>query len=140
MNITTEHPVILFDGVCNLCSSVVQFIIKHDPKQMFRFASLQSSVAKRLLEEYHLPSNEMNTFVLIEKDKAYTHSTGALRISRHLKGGWPLAYSFIIVPRFIRDAVYKFISKKRYNWFGKKKSCWIPKPEWESLFLDVEIN
>jgi predicted DCC family thiol-disulfide oxidoreductase YuxK len=136
MNEATKHPVILFDGVCNLCSNVVQFIIKHDPKRVFRFASLQSSMAKELLKEYHLPPDELNTFVLIENGKAYTHSTGALRIAKHLKGAWPLAYGFIIVPRFIRDAVYNFISKKRYNWFGKKEDCWIPKQEWTSLFLE----
>lgn len=136
MKESAEHPVILFDGVCNLCSSVVQFIIKKDSAHVFRFASLQSTIAKEMLKQHHLPENAMNTFVLIENGKAYTHSTGALRITKHLKGAWPLLYSLIVVPRVIRDAVYNFISRKRYNWFGKKQSCWIPRPEWRELFLE----
>jgi predicted DCC family thiol-disulfide oxidoreductase YuxK len=133
-----KNPVILFDGVCNLCSGAVQFIIRHDPERNFRFASLQSQFGEGVMKHFGLPINEFNSFILLENGKIYTRSTAALKIAKKLKGGWSLASGFIIVPRFIRDAVYNLIAAKRYKWFGKKESCWIPTPELSSLFLDVE--
>jgi predicted DCC family thiol-disulfide oxidoreductase YuxK len=131
-----RNPVVLFDGVCNLCSGAVQFIIKHDPQQKFRFASLQSKFGRKILQDFHLPSNELNSFILLDNGKIYTRSTGALRLARQLKGAWSLLYAFIIVPRFIRDAVYRLIARNRYKWFGKKEICWLPTPELKNLFED----
>ena len=135
MNSDTNSPVILFDGVCNLCSSSVQFVIKHDPKKQFRFASLQSDFGQSVLKKFNLPANQLNSFILLENDKIYTRSGGALRVTKKLNGLWPALYAFIIVPPFIRNAVYNFIAKNRYKWFGKKEACWLPTPELRKLFL-----
>ncbi|MEP6466538.1 MAG: thiol-disulfide oxidoreductase DCC family protein [Parafilimonas sp.] len=132
-----DHPIILFDGVCNLCTGSVQYVIKHDAKRIFRFASLQSSFAQKLLSTHNLPVHDFNSFILFEKNKFYTRSTAALLVAKKLKGSIKLFYVFIIVPKFIRDAVYKIIAKNRYKWFGKKNECWIPTPELKNLFLDV---
>ncbi|MGE5108637.1 MAG: thiol-disulfide oxidoreductase DCC family protein [Sphingobacteriales bacterium] len=132
----TTKKIILFDGVCNLCSSSVQFVLKRDKKNQFLFGSLQGNYGQQILKENNLSSDIFNSFILLEEGKIYTRSTGALRMLKHLGGGWSLLYSFIIVPKFIRDAVYNFISRKRYKWFGKKEECWLPKPEWKKKFLD----
>jgi len=80
--------------------------------------------------------NELNSFILLENEKLYTKSTGALRVTKKLSGLWPLLYGFIIIPPFIRNAVYSYIAHHRYKWFGKKEACWIPTPELKQLFLD----
>ena len=130
------NPVILFDGECNLCSGSVQFIIRHDPRHLFRFASLQGSFGQEVLKKYHLPAAEFGSFILLENDAVYTKSSGALRVVKKLNRAWPLLYVFIIVPAFIRNAVYNLVAKNRYKWFGKKDTCWIPTPELSSLFID----
>lgn len=130
-----HKAVILFDGVCNLCNKSVQFIIKRDKKDIFRFTSLQSETGQSLLERHELPTKELSSFVLVEDGKVYTRSTGALRVARKLSGAWPLLYAFIIVPSFIRDAVYNFIGTNRYKWFGKQESCWLPSPAYKNKFL-----
>ena len=129
-------PVILFDGVCNLCNGAVQFIIKHDRKNIFRFASLQSDAGQQLLKQFSLPQDQFNSFVLIENEKAFTQSVAALRIAKKLSGAVRLLYGFIIVPPFIRNAVYRLIANNRYRWFGKKESCMIPTPELRQKFLN----
>jgi predicted DCC family thiol-disulfide oxidoreductase YuxK len=129
-------PIILFDGVCNLCNASIQYVIKHDPDQLFRFASLQGQTGQQLLKEYDLTENDLNSFVLIRDKKAYTRSTAALYVARELKGSIKLLYGFIIVPPFIRNAVYDFIAKNRYKWFGKKDSCMIPTADLQSRFLN----
>jgi predicted DCC family thiol-disulfide oxidoreductase YuxK len=134
-----EHPVILFDGVCNLCSSSVQYVIKHDPAHIFRFASLQSPFAAKILSLYNTPSNTYDSFILFANNKIYTRSTAALLVVRKLKGFIKLLYAFVIVPRFIRDAIYKMIAKNRYKWFGKKTECWLPTNELQNLFLDTTV-
>lgn len=133
---SNTNPVILFDGVCNLCNSSVQFVIKHDPKKQFRFASIQGDYGQKILEQFHLPPNSLNSFILLKDHQIYTHSTGALMVARQLSGAWPLLYAFIIIPAFIRNAVYQFIAKNRYKWFGKKESCVIPSPALKSLFYE----
>ena len=126
--------IILFDGVCNLCNGFVRFVIERDPKKKFKFGSLQSKKGKVLLRKHKLPL-EMKTIVLIEGKKAYTESGAVLRICKSLKQPWPVSYGFICVPKFIRDPAYHFVSKRRYRWFGKKKACPLPKPEWKDRFL-----
>ena len=131
-----KHPIILFDGVCNLCSSSVQFVIRHDPKQHFRFASLQSNFGQSVLNKFNLPTESLQSFILLDGDKIDTASTAALKVAKQLSKGWSLMYAFIIVPAFIRNAVYQLIAKNRYKWFGKKEACWIPTKELRTLFLD----
>jgi predicted DCC family thiol-disulfide oxidoreductase YuxK len=130
-----NRPVLLFDGVCNLCAGSVQFIIKRDKNETLRFASLQSDAGRNLLEAHHLPANHLKSLVLIEKGRAFTRSTGALRVARYLNGAWPLLYAFIVIPPVIRDAVYDWIGKNRYKWFGEKSECWVPTPALKSRFL-----
>lgn len=122
----TIHPVILFDGVCNLCSGAVQFVIKRDPKDIFRFASLQSDYGEKVLLNYRLETKNYASFVLLDKEKIYTKSTAALMVAKKLSGGIKFMYAFIVVPAFIRDFVYSIIAKNRYRWFGKKNECWLP--------------
>lgn len=134
-----EHPVILFDGVCNFCNSAVNFTIKRDPNSKFRFATLQSDLAERLLAERQLSNTDLNSFVLLKDEKVYKRSTAALKVCRDLNGLWPLMYGFIIVPRFIRDGVYNWIARHRYQWFGKKDVCMIPNNDIRSRFLNEPI-
>lgn len=131
-----DRPVILFDGVCNLCNSSVQFVLRHDRKKRFLFGSLQGSFGQNLLKMHQMPADDLHSFILKEKDVIYTKSTAALRVLKIMGGGWKLLYGLIIFPRFIRDGVYSFIAQNRYRWFGKKEECWIPRPEWKSRFLD----
>lgn len=123
---------VLFDGVCNLCSSSVQLIIKNDPGDYFRFASLQSDIGKAILEQYQIKTDSI---ILVENDRVYTQSSAALRIARRMKGAFPLLYGFVILPRFLRDAVYGFIARNRYKWYGKKEACWLPSPQLKNKFI-----
>lgn len=127
--------IILFDGVCNLCNSSVQFILKRDRKGQFGFASLQGEVGQKLIHKFGL-NPDINSFVLIENEKVYLESTAALKVCKGLTGGWKLFTAFLIIPRPIRDVVYKIIANNRYKWFGKKESCMLPLPEWKNRFLD----
>lgn len=130
------NPILLFDGVCTLCNSLVGFVIRRDPKRMFRFASLQSDTGQRLLQQVKLPSSQLDTFVLIEGDRYYTKSTAALHLFKKLGWLWPLLYLLIIVPRPLRDMVYHWVARNRYKWFGKKDQCMIPTPEIQERFFD----
>jgi predicted DCC family thiol-disulfide oxidoreductase YuxK len=130
-----DQPIILFDGVCNLCNSSVQFVISHDPQGRFLFASLQSNAGQQLLKKFNLSSDNFNSFVLLQNDAVYTQSTAALKVAKQLKSGWKLLYGFIIVPPFMRNAVYKWISNNRYKWFGKLNECMIPTPDLQSRFI-----
>ncbi len=130
-----SKAVMLFDGVCNLCDQTVQFVLKRDKKGYFKFAALQSEAGQALLEQHQLPTEDFDSFVLLENGKLYQRSTAALRVCRRLGGAWPLLYAFIIVPPFIRNAVYNWVSRNRYRWYGKKETCMMPKPEWQERFL-----
>jgi predicted DCC family thiol-disulfide oxidoreductase YuxK len=131
-----DHPVLLFDGECNLCNGAVQFVIKRDPDAVFRFASLQSDAGQAILERHDLPKEDFDTMVYLEGDEVWTKSTAALRILRRLGGVWGVAYSFIVIPRPVRDAVYAVIVRNRYRWFGKRDECMVPTPDLRARFLE----
>ncbi len=132
-----EHAIVLFDGVCNLCNGLVQFVIRRDPAPArFRFAALQSNAGQQLLREHGLSTVDLDTFVLVEAGVARVRSTAALRLLKRLGLPWSLAWSFIIVPRPLRDAVYRFVARNRYRWFGVRESCMVPTPELRSRFLE----
>ena len=131
-----SKPIILFDGVCNLCNSSVQFVIQHDRANKFLFAALQSQTGQALLQQYNLPQQGFDSFVLIQNEKVFLKSTAALHVAKQLNGPAKLLYGFIIVPAFIRNTVYNFIAKNRYKWFGKKESCMMPTPTLQSRFLN----
>lgn len=128
--------IVLYDGWCNLCDYSVQFILKRDKNAYFKFAALQSETGKKLQEKYNLPTDTIDTIVLIEADKAYLRSTAGLRIARKLNRLWPILYVFIMVPPFIRNLIYRFIARNRYKWFGKKDACAMPTPDIKARFLD----
>ncbi|WP_316834581.1 thiol-disulfide oxidoreductase DCC family protein [Pedobacter nutrimenti] len=130
-----ERAIIFFDGVCNLCNASVQFVIKRDVKDHFRFSALQNEYAKAHLKEFEISSLNSSTILLLENGKLYTRSTAALRIARQLSGLWPLCYGLIVIPAFIRDVVYKTISKYRYKIWGRSETCMIPSPELKAKFL-----
>jgi predicted DCC family thiol-disulfide oxidoreductase YuxK len=130
-----SKPVILFDGVCNYCNSMVQFIIRHDKQQKFLFAPLQSDAGRQLLQAYQLPEKDFNSFVLIDQNKTYLRSSASLQVLKKLPLYWKWTQVFWIVPLFIRDGIYNFIARNRYKWFGKKETCMIPSPEVKMRFL-----
>lgn len=129
------QAVILFDGVCNFCNASVNFVIRRDGRDHFRFAPLQSAAGQALQEQYHFDPAGLSTFILVENGKAYTRSTAALKVARKL--GFPLnmVYAFILVPRFLRDAAYDLVARNRYKWFGKKESCMVPDEKVRRKFL-----
>lgn len=133
---TEEGPVLLFDGVCNLCSASVQFVLKRNSKENVHFASLQSEFAAKALKDSKLPTDYLNSLVLLENGRTYVKSDAALKLAKHLDGAWKLGGVFSIVPKFIRDAVYDWVAKNRYKWYGKKDVCWIPEPRWKARFLE----
>lgn len=131
---TQDHPVVLFDGVCNYCNSWVNFAIRNDREARLRFATLQSARGQELKAKYGV-APRADSVILIDNEKAYTYSNAALRIAKYLR--WPAKaiYALLIVPAFIREPVYKWIARNRYKWFGKKEECMVPSPEIKSRFL-----
>jgi len=129
--------IILFDGVCNLCNNSVQFVIKRDKNDVFRYAALQSDVGQQLLKQRHIDTIAVNSIILIEPGVAYyTKSDAALEIAQDLGGLWKLSAIFSWIPATIRNRIYDFVAKNRYKWFGKQESCMIPTPELRAKFLD----
>jgi predicted DCC family thiol-disulfide oxidoreductase YuxK len=131
---TDASPVLLFDGVCNLCNSVVQFVLRHDKTGQIKFASQQSEFGTHLLQSRRIQG--MQSVVLIEGDTVYTHSDAALRLLHHLPAPWRWLSSLKSVPKALREPVYNLIARYRYTIFGKREACWLPRPEWKARFLD----
>ena len=135
LDVHSQHPIILFDGVCNFCNGAINFVLKQDKKDNFRFAPLQSEVGQKLLQEYNLSTKEFDSFVLIDNGKVYKKSAASLRVMNKLPWYWKAAQILRIIPTAFRDSIYDFIAKNRYKWFGKKEQCMIPTPEKKSRFL-----
>jgi predicted DCC family thiol-disulfide oxidoreductase YuxK len=145
----SDEPVVLFDGVCNLCNGSIQFILDHerDDRTRLRFAALQSEAARGLLERAFGPeqaqrlregatgSGAPETLVLIEGERGSTRSTALLRISRHLRAPWRWAVVLLALPRPVRDAAYRLVARNRYRWFGRTDTCRVPTPELRARFL-----
>jgi predicted DCC family thiol-disulfide oxidoreductase YuxK len=132
--------IVFFDGVCNLCNKSVDFILKRDHKLKFRYASLQSDFAIKLLGDKGVDTSSMRTIILLKDQKVFFKSDAVLEIARDLRAPWPALYIFKLVPRFIRDGLYNLISKNRYNWFGKRDTCRVPTDEEKKLFLEGKEN
>lgn len=130
-----DKPLILFDGVCNLCNGSVQFVIKHDKESKFLFASLQSDKGQEILKHLGLKTDNFDSFILLDKGKIYTKSSGVLKEAAILGGWFKIFTIFYLVPTFIRDLFYSFVAKNRYRFFGKKDACMIPTPELKARFL-----
>jgi predicted DCC family thiol-disulfide oxidoreductase YuxK len=126
---------VLFDGVCGLCNGFVDFLLPRDPQGALRFGALQSEAGKKALRDAGLPDSMPDTVVVLEDGRAYQESTGALRIFRRLRWPWRAVSWLVVVPRPLRDVVYRFIARNRYGWFGKRDSCRIPSPAERARFL-----
>jgi len=129
--------IVLFDGHCTFCSGVVTFLVDRDPRGRLKFAALQSEAGRRLLAAHGLPMPDVpDTMVFIEGDRVLLRSDAALAITKHLSGLWPLARVGFVVPRFVRDAIYRIVARNRYRWFGHTEVCRVPTPELRARFLD----
>lgn len=130
-----QQHIILFDGVCNFCNSTVNFVIKRNTKSNILFAPMQMEAGQKLLIQNHLPLDDLQSFIFIEDGIVYKQSTGAIKVCKHLRGLWPMCIVFKIIPTFLRDAIYNWIARNRYKWFGKKEVCMIPTDEVKARFL-----
>ncbi|MEL6305418.1 MAG: thiol-disulfide oxidoreductase DCC family protein [Bacteroidota bacterium] len=131
-----NKKLILFDGVCNLCNGAIQFVIKRDKKDTFRYAALQSDIGTQLMQERGIDPSKMDSIILIEPGVAYfSKSDAALRIGQDFGGLWKALALLTWIPRPIRDGIYDLIAKNRYRWFGRKDACMIPTPELQAKFL-----
>nr|WP_298789875.1 thiol-disulfide oxidoreductase DCC family protein [uncultured Allomuricauda sp.] len=131
-----DKKIILFDGVCNLCNGAIQFIIKRDKKDTFRYAPLQSEIGEQLIAERAIDTSKVDSIILIEPGVAYfTKSDAALRIAQDFGGLWKALAIFTWIPKTFRDAIYDLVAKNRYKWFGRKDACMIPTPELQGKFL-----
>jgi predicted DCC family thiol-disulfide oxidoreductase YuxK len=129
-----DGPVLLFDGVCNLCTGAVRFVVRRDPDGRIRFAPLQSAAGRALSARHDLP-DDLDSVVLVEGDRAYTKSDAAIRVAELL--GWPYRAATVarLLPRRLRDAVYDVIAANRYDWFGRKERCLVPNEDVSDRFL-----
>ena len=128
-------PILLFDGHCNLCNAWVQFIVKRDSSRTIRFASLRSGAGRRMLEEHKIDANYIDSLVLFEEERFSVSSNAALRTLSYFDG-WERHLIFLsVVPRSLRDRVYRFIAKNRYKWFGRREQCMVPTLELSKRFL-----
>lgn len=130
-----RQTIVLFDGVCNLCNGLVRFLLARDTGQRLVFASLQSDAGQALLRQHRLPTDDFNSFVLIDNGGAHVRSTAALRLVRRLPAPWPLAYWLMVLPLPLRDAGYSWVAANRYRLFGQTRECMIPTPELRARFL-----
>jgi len=128
-----KNPVILFDGVCNLCNGTVDFLIRKDRKRQFRFVALQSDGGEKIMEKYNIPADS-DSVILIYDGKIYYESDAALKISSLLHFPWNVAKVFRIIPLKLRNRIYKWVARNRYKWFGKSNSCRVPSPEEQKFF------
>jgi len=133
---STTTTILFFDGHCNLCNNSVDFVITRDKKRVFRFAPLQGETAKDVLGDVNIDLEHPDSFVLSKDNEVYFRSTAALMVARQLGFPWSLMSVFLVVPPFIREAIYNLIARNRYKWFGRKETCRLPSPEERSLFLD----
>jgi len=131
-----EKPILLFDGICNLCNGFVQFVLSNEKDSDITFASLQSETGQKLLKDFKVTQKGLESIVFIENGKVYEKSSAVLKITKHLKMPWNLASGFAIVPQFLSNGIYDLVAKNRYRMFGKKEVCWIPEPKWKNRFID----
>ena len=136
INLPENKKIILFDGVCNLCDASVQFIIKHDAKDIFRFVAIQSELGQEFIKYLGIDTSKTDSIILYEPGIAYYYKAeAALRITRELKSWHSILYGFMFIPDGIKNSVYDYIAKNRYKWYGKKEACMIPTPELKAKFL-----
>ncbi|MCH7415680.1 DCC1-like thiol-disulfide oxidoreductase family protein [Belliella sp. R4-6] len=135
MRIQDKYSIVLFDGVCNLCNNAVDFIIRKDKNDKFKVGALQDEAVKKILVDYKVKKDYLDSLVLIERNEIYYKSTAALKIAKKLGGIWKIFYAGIILPASWRDSIYDWIAENRYKWYGKKETCRLPTPEEKAKFL-----
>lgn len=135
MRIQDEYNLVLFDGVCNLCNKAVDFIIRKDKKNKFKVGALQNPIVKDLLKTYKIDESYLDSLILIQGDEVFYKSSAALLIAKNLGGLWRILYLGMVLPQSLRDAIYEWVGKNRYNWFGKKDSCRLPSPNEKQKFI-----
>lgn len=133
----SSADVVLFDGTCNLCHSAVQFVLRRDPCGRFRFASLQSEAARRVLAEAGAPASLPDSLILVRGGRVYWKSGAALRIAQRLRWPWPVCAALLAVPASLRDLVYDYVAANRQRWFGARTGCMVPTPALRARFLDA---
>lgn len=129
-------PVVFFDGVCNLCNSTVQFIIRHDRNRIFLFCSLQSKKTEEIFNKLNFNFSKPETIILLDRNKLYSGSTAILKILRKMNCPYQIFFILIIIPKPFREIVYRYIAKRRYKWFGKRENCMLPDDELKNRFID----
>lgn len=134
-SVSDNKYIILFDGVCNLCSGFMQFVFKRDSKSIFKFAWLQDKKSQQIITWLSLPRDKFDTIILIEAAKPHFKSTAVIKIFRLLRFPWPFLIVGYIIPTFFRDWIYDFVAENRYKWFGKKDQCMVPAQEVVKRFL-----
>ncbi len=135
MTLDAQH-VVVFDGLCNLCSGGVRFILAHEPDHVIRFAAAQSPSGQALLRKHGFDPRDLATFVFIEDGVVHVRSDAALEVARHLRLPWRMLRVLRLVPRRLRDSIYDLVARKRYRWFGKRETCILPTSELRSRFVD----
>ena len=132
---SASQHIVVFDGVCNLCNGSVNFIIKRDPKNKFVFSAVQGDFAQELINKNALNNVGEETFLVVKGDQFFMYSDAALEIAKNLSGLWPLLYTLKILPKFIRDSLYKAVARNRYKLFGRTDTCMVPTEELRSRFI-----
>jgi len=133
---SSDGSILVFDGLCVLCSRSVQFVLRHDRKKRFRFATTQSPTGMRLMAEHGLDASKPASVLLVEGDRAYVESAAMIRVLRSFGRAWPLLANLLwIIPKPLRDAAYRTVAKRRYRWFGQRETCYLPDPSEAARFL-----
>ncbi|MCG6188397.1 thiol-disulfide oxidoreductase DCC family protein [Maribellus maritimus] len=132
-----KYPLIIFDGVCNLCNGAVDFVLSRDYQKQFRFVTLQSEAGEKVLRELQIPA-ETDSVILYWKKELFTESEAALEIVRLLPAPWKWAVVFKFIPKKPRDKIYRWIAKNRYRWFGQKQTCRLPSPQEKQFFPEAD--
>jgi len=135
-NLPKDKKIILFDGVCNLCDSTVQFIIKHDKKDIFRFVAIQSDLGQKIIKYIGIDTSKTDSIILCEPGHSYYYKAeAAIKIIGQLGGIYSMISVFSLIPKWLSNKVYDYIARNRYKWYGKKDECMIPTPELKAKFL-----
>jgi len=137
LNPSDGHAVIVFDGVCVLCNGWVGFLLRHDRKQRYRFAAMQTRAGRALLSEHGLDADDPMSFLLLDEAGARTDSDAIIAVLTGLGGIWRAAAAFRLLPRALRDPAYRWLARNRYRWFGKKQACYLPSAQQRHRFVDV---
>ena len=130
-----DTAIVVFDGVCLLCSRWVRFILRHDKAGLYRFAAMQSERGRALLAAHGLDPDDPNSLLLLRNGQAWTDSDAILRVLAGFGGAWRVALAMRVIPRFLRDPAYRWLARNRYRWFGRSDACWLPEPEHAPRFL-----